>query len=81
MSPYTMGLTALHTWRFPVANGFGIHHTMNADVYRGPWGGKNCRDSPIQTSRDCDCGPNECLACNNYVSQVQDSLQHSAPKV
>lgn len=80
MSPYTMGLTALNTWRFPVANGFGIHHTMNADVYRGPWGGKNCRDSPIQTSRDCDCSTNECQACNNYVSQVQDSLQHSAPK-
>ena len=37
MSPYTMGLTALNTWRFPIANGFGIHHTMNADPYRGPW--------------------------------------------
>ena len=21
---------------------------MNADVYRGVWGGANCRDSPIQ---------------------------------
>ncbi len=24
--------------------------------------------------------PNECLANNNYVSQVQDVLQHEAPK-
>lgn len=80
MSPYTMGLTALSTWRFPVANGFGIHHTMNPDPYRGPWGGKNCRDSPIQTNRDCACLPNECLANDNYVSQVQDVLQHEAPK-
>ena len=21
---------------------------MNADVYRGPWGGAHCRDSPVQ---------------------------------
>jgi alanine-glyoxylate transaminase/(R)-3-amino-2-methylpropionate-pyruvate transaminase len=29
MSPYTMGLTALHTWKFNTPTGFGIQHTMN----------------------------------------------------
>ena len=24
---------------------------MNPDVYRGPWGGKNCRDCPIPVSK------------------------------
>lgn len=80
MSPYTMGITALSTWRFSVPTSFGVQHTMNPDVYRGPWGGKHCRDSPIQTNRDCDCGANECKACDNYVAQVHDVLQHSTPK-
>lgn len=80
MSPYTMGLTNLNTWKFSVPTGFGIHATMNADPYRGPWGGKNCRDSPIQTTRDCSCEPGQCEACDNYVNQVQDVLQFQAPK-
>ena len=28
---------------------------MNADVYRGPWGGANCRDSLAQPLRTCNC--------------------------
>ena len=50
------------------------------DVYRGPWGGNKCRDSPVQTLRDCSCAPNECQACDNYLDQFKDVLQHSAPK-
>jgi alanine-glyoxylate transaminase / (R)-3-amino-2-methylpropionate-pyruvate transaminase len=80
MSPYTMGLTSLNTWKFSVPTGFGIQQTMNPDVYRGPWGGKNCRDSPCQTNRDCSCKPNECEACDKYVEQFDDVLQHSMPK-
>ncbi|MCB9847620.1 MAG: aspartate aminotransferase family protein [Phycisphaeraceae bacterium] len=38
MSPSAMGLTALHTWKFPVPQGFGIHHAKTPDMYRGPWG-------------------------------------------
>jgi len=34
----TMGLTAHGTWKFPVPQNSGIHHVMNADSYRGPWG-------------------------------------------
>lgn len=60
--------------------GNGIIQTMNPDVYRGTWGGKHCRDSPVQSSRDCLCQPGECQACDNYVDQVKDVLIHSAPK-
>jgi hypothetical protein len=54
MSPYTMGLTAHSPWKFRVPTGFGIHHAMNPDPYKGIFGGKKCRDSPIQTQRDCE---------------------------
>ena len=33
--------------------------TMNPDVYRGPWGGANCRESIAQPLRSCDCVPGE----------------------
>lgn len=80
MSPYTMGLTSLSSWKFTVPTGFGITQTMNPDIYRGVWGGKNCRDSPIQSLRNCSCEQNECVACDMYVDQVKDVLQHSVPK-
>lgn len=38
MSPTTMGLTAQHTWKFPVPHGFGVHHARLPDQYRGPYG-------------------------------------------
>jgi 4-aminobutyrate aminotransferase-like enzyme len=56
MSPYTMGLTAHSSWKFRVPAGFGIHHAMNPDPYKGIFGGKNCRDSPVQTQRNCESG-------------------------
>lgn len=31
--------------------------TMCPDVFRGPWGGSYCRDSPVQTVRKCSCDP------------------------
>lgn len=33
--------------------------TINPDVYRGPWGGANCRDSVAQTQRNCNCASGE----------------------
>ena len=48
MSPQTMGLTSLGNWHYQVPRGFGVHNSVNPDVFRGPWGGKNCRDSPVQ---------------------------------
>lgn len=80
MSPYAMGLTALNNWRFNVPTGFGVQHSMNADPYRGVWGGKQCRDGPIQIKdRACDC-VGECQAGIHYADQVQDVLNHSMPK-
>eukprot|EP01098_Paradermamoeba_levis_P007811 TRINITY_DN3250_c0_g1_i2.p1 TRINITY_DN3250_c0_g1~~TRINITY_DN3250_c0_g1_i2.p1 ORF type:complete len:461 (+),score=128.10 TRINITY_DN3250_c0_g1_i2:54-1436(+) len=38
MSLGAMGLTALHTWKYPVSQGHGIHHALNPDTYRGPYG-------------------------------------------
>jgi alanine-glyoxylate transaminase/(R)-3-amino-2-methylpropionate-pyruvate transaminase len=35
---HTMGLTAHSTWKYNIPHSFGIHHAMNADPYRGPWG-------------------------------------------
>jgi alanine-glyoxylate transaminase/(R)-3-amino-2-methylpropionate-pyruvate transaminase len=37
-SMFSMGLTSHHTWKFPVAQGFGVHHALCPDRYRGPWG-------------------------------------------
>jgi alanine-glyoxylate transaminase/(R)-3-amino-2-methylpropionate-pyruvate transaminase len=37
-----MGLTAHSTWKFNYPHSFGIHHSINPDPYRGPWG----RDDP-----------------------------------
>ncbi len=38
MSPTAMGMTALHTWKSPVPQGFGVHHAKCPDLYRGPHG-------------------------------------------
>ncbi|TVQ30183.1 MAG: aspartate aminotransferase family protein [Phycisphaeraceae bacterium] len=36
-SPNSLGLTALHTWKYPTPHGFGVHHARLPDRYRGPW--------------------------------------------
>jgi alanine-glyoxylate transaminase/(R)-3-amino-2-methylpropionate-pyruvate transaminase len=38
MSNFTMGVSALHTWKQPTPLGFGIHHAKLPDRYRGTWG-------------------------------------------
>ncbi|XP_054733040.1 alanine--glyoxylate aminotransferase 2, mitochondrial isoform X2 [Anastrepha obliqua] len=82
MSPYTMGLTALSTWRFPlpgVSN--GIQHVMNPDPYMGIWGGAACRDSPIQTDRKCECSQETgCLAGARYYEQLEEVFKYSLPR-
>jgi alanine-glyoxylate transaminase/(R)-3-amino-2-methylpropionate-pyruvate transaminase len=34
----TMQLTAHSTWKYNYPHSFGIHHAINPDPYRGPWG-------------------------------------------
>ena len=53
---------------------------MNADVYNGEWGGSHCRDSPVQTDRNCDCGPDECMAKVKYSEQFDRTLQYQIGK-
>jgi len=37
-SSTTMGLTAHSTWKYNYPSSFGVHHAVNPDAYRGPWG-------------------------------------------
>jgi len=41
-SASTMQLTAHSTWKYNYPHSFGVHHAINPDPYRGPWG----RDDP-----------------------------------
>lgn len=38
MSIGTMGTCGQHTWKQPMPQGFGIHHALNPDPYRGAFG-------------------------------------------
>jgi alanine-glyoxylate transaminase/(R)-3-amino-2-methylpropionate-pyruvate transaminase len=40
-SQSTMGLTSHHTWKFNVPHGFGVHHAVAPDLYRGRWTGQD----------------------------------------
>lgn len=53
---------------------------MNADPYLGIWGGKNCRDSPAQVKRACDCTAGSCCAEDNYINQLEAEFKYSLPK-
>ncbi|XP_075225460.1 alanine--glyoxylate aminotransferase 2, mitochondrial [Lycorma delicatula] len=79
-SPYVMGATGLSMWRFEIPLALGIHHAMNPDVYKGLWGGKYCRDSPVQTTRDCDCTNGYCQAADNYYGQLEEVFKYSLPR-
>jgi alanine-glyoxylate transaminase/(R)-3-amino-2-methylpropionate-pyruvate transaminase len=38
-SPTAQGLTSLHTWKYPLPNGIGVHHVPCPDPYRSPYPG------------------------------------------
>jgi alanine-glyoxylate transaminase/(R)-3-amino-2-methylpropionate-pyruvate transaminase len=38
-SQAAMGLTSMHTWKFPTAGSNNVHHALNPDPYRSPFGG------------------------------------------
>ncbi|KAK6632619.1 hypothetical protein RUM43_013387 [Polyplax serrata] len=75
----TIGLTAQNTWKFPLPS-YNIHAVKNPDVYKGRFGGGNCRDSPVQTQRTCTCEPDHCEASLLYVQEVKECLDYSVPK-
>ena len=80
MSHNTMGLTAHGTWKFKTPMSEGIHHAMNPDPYKGLFGGKHCRDSPVQALRDCSCQPGACMAAGAYMEQFEEVVKYSLPK-
>lgn len=49
------------------------------DVYRGLWGGKYCRDSCVQSTRECDCSSHHCQATEHYYKQLEEVFKHSIP--
>nr|XP_056704615.1 alanine--glyoxylate aminotransferase 2, mitochondrial [Euleptes europaea] len=79
-SPYTMGLTSIGNYKHGLPNGIGCQTTMLPDVFRGPWGGSRCRDSPVQTIRKCSCSPGSCQAKDRYIEQFKDTLATCVPK-
>jgi alanine-glyoxylate transaminase/(R)-3-amino-2-methylpropionate-pyruvate transaminase len=38
-SPSSLGLTSLHTWKYPVGGDGHVHHAVNPDPYRSPFTG------------------------------------------
>ncbi|XP_010603742.1 alanine--glyoxylate aminotransferase 2, mitochondrial isoform X1 [Fukomys damarensis] len=79
-SPYTLGLTNIGTFKMELPSGMGCQSTMCPDVFRGPWGGSHCRDSPVQTIRKCSCAPDCCQAKDQYIEQFKDTLNTSVAK-
>ena len=49
-SAATMGLTAQSSWKYNYPHSFGIHHAVNPNPYRGPWG----YDDPAAGSKYAD---------------------------
>lgn len=79
-SSNAMGLTAMSNWGHSFPHRFGIQQTPVPDVYRGMFGGAHCRDSPVQTTRQCSCAPGECDANRRYLRQLADVIRFSIPK-
>ncbi|KAL2779803.1 alanine--glyoxylate aminotransferase 2, mitochondrial isoform b precursor, partial [Daubentonia madagascariensis] len=79
-SPYTLGLTNVANFKTELPSGMGCQSTMCPDVFRGPWGGSHCRDSPVQTIRKCSCAPDCCQAKDQYIEQFKDTLNTSVAK-
>ncbi|XP_023401182.1 alanine--glyoxylate aminotransferase 2, mitochondrial isoform X2 [Loxodonta africana] len=79
-SPYTLGLTNVGSFKMKLPSGMGCQATMCPDVFRGPWGGSHCRDSPVQTIRKCNCAPGCCQAKDQYIEQFKDTLNTAVAK-
>ncbi|XP_051536788.1 alanine--glyoxylate aminotransferase 2, mitochondrial [Myxocyprinus asiaticus] len=71
-SPQATGLTSNADYKYPIACSLGCHNTMCPDVFRGLWGGSHCRDSPVQTIRECSCSLGHCHANDKYIDQLKD---------
>src|SRR5699024_3214067 len=76
-----MPLCGVGVWKFPLPLNFGFQHITLPDPYRGRVGGKFCRDSPIQTTRSCECKDGEsCAATEYYIDEFKEVLNTTLPK-
>jgi len=81
MSPYTMGLTAHSTWKYPVATGAGVHHVMLPDTYRGLWGDPGHRDCPVRPKGVGLPSETEAKRVEDlYLEQLEEVIKFSLPK-
>ncbi|KAF7989374.1 hypothetical protein HCN44_008048 [Aphidius gifuensis] len=72
--------TAMSTWKYPMAQPSGYIHVTNPDVYRGSWGGSQCRDCPISKSRrTCECIGQRCIASEKYVDDLHQVFRYTLP--
>lgn len=53
---------------------------MNPNIYQGIWGGKYCREGPIQINRQCSCSLTECEAKTKYLEQLHELYIHDIPQ-
>ncbi|XP_056303023.1 alanine--glyoxylate aminotransferase 2, mitochondrial [Danio aesculapii] len=78
-SPQATGLTSNTHYKYPVPSSLGCHNTMCPDVFRGLWGGSHCRDSPVQTIRECSCSPGHCQANDMYITELKEVFDTTVP--
>lgn len=79
-SPSTMALCGVGNWKFAFPSAFGMQWVTCPDVYNGRYGGKACRDSPVQTTRQCSCSPGQCEACDKYMEEFDEVMNTSVPR-
>jgi len=79
-SPYNMSLCGVGNWKHSFPNSFGVHQVTNPDPYRGRFGGAHCRESLVQTTRNCACSAGKCEASDKYIEDVEDLFNTSLPK-
>ncbi|KTG35570.1 hypothetical protein cypCar_00001777 [Cyprinus carpio] len=78
-SPQATGLTSNADYKYPIPSSMGCHNTMCPDVFRGLWGGSHCRDSPVQTIRECSCSPGHCQANDMYIRELNEMFATTVP--
>ncbi|TRY98640.1 hypothetical protein DNTS_005887 [Danionella cerebrum] len=78
-SPQATGLTSNSHYKYPIPSSLGCHNTMCPDVFRGLWGGSHCRDSPVQTIRECSCSSGHCQANDMYLNELKEVFDTTVP--
>eukprot|EP00761_Pharyngomonas_kirbyi_P011804 gb/GECH01011830.1/.p1 GENE.gb/GECH01011830.1/~~gb/GECH01011830.1/.p1 ORF type:complete len:486 (+),score=121.14 gb/GECH01011830.1/:1-1458(+) len=78
MSLGTQRLTGIHSWHFPTPMGFGTHHAMTPDGYRGAFGGNRSPYNVCERfeKQQCSCGDlSNCEAPSRYADELKASIK------